>query len=111
VRKGGFISLRGPAGGGVVVTRRLLWPGGDLVINADASDGEMQFRVSDGHRTPISAFDHEDCAPFTADSTAHTVRWSGRSLDELAGRAIRLEIAFRDADLYTIRASGGDGAE
>lgn len=105
VRKGGFVSLRGPEGGGVVVTRQIVWPGGDLVINADASDGEIEFRVSDGHRKPVSGYDYDDCTPFRSDSTAHTVRWGGRSLDDLAGRVVRLEIALREANLYSFHAT------
>jgi hypothetical protein len=106
VRRGGLVSLRGPRGGGVVVTRQLRWPGGDLVINADATAGEMCFRVSDSHRRPIAGYDYDGCATFAADSVAHTVRWGERSLDALAGEVIRLEIALRDADLYTVRAGG-----
>ena len=30
IRKEGFVSLRGPRHGGVICTRRILWPGGNL---------------------------------------------------------------------------------
>ena len=55
IRKGGFISLRGPQGGGVVCTRQLRWPGGALIVNADASQGELKIRVSDELRRPVFA--------------------------------------------------------
>ncbi len=105
IRTGGFVSLRGPDGGGVVVTRQILWPGGDLVINADASGGEIEIRVSDPHREPVSGYDYADCTPFSGDSVAHGVTWGERSLAALTGRVIRLEIALRKADLYTVRAA------
>lgn len=106
VRKEGFCSMRGPAGGGVVCTRRLIWPGGDLLINADAASlaGEVQVRVSDAARRPIEGFDYVDTQPFEGDAVAHVVRWGERSLDELRGEELRLEIFLRDADLYSFRA-------
>ena len=83
--------MRGPAGGGVVVTRRLIWPGGDLSINADATDGEIKVRVSDAKRKPIPGYDYDDGKAFTGDSTAHIVKWNGKSLSDLKGKEVRLE--------------------
>ncbi len=107
VRKEGIISLRGPRGGGVVATRTIVWPGGDLVLNADASEGELKVRVSDARRKPIEGFDYPDCVPFSGDSVSHSVNWRGKELDSLKGEVIRLEIFLRDADLYTFRAGAG----
>lgn len=104
VRKEGLISLHGPQGGGVVVTRSLVWPGGDLMLNADASKGELQVRVSDENRKPIAGFDYGDATALTENSVAHSFRWKEKSLHELKGKSIRLEIFLRDADLYTFRA-------
>lgn len=104
IRKEGFISLRGPRGGGVVCTRQLRWPSGDLVVNADATQGLLRVRVSDEHRKPIAGYDHADCQPFRGDQRAHRVSWNDRSIAELTGQVIRLEFYLQDADLYTFRA-------
>lgn len=104
VRKEGFVSLRGPHGGGVVCTRQLIWPGGELVVNADASQGLLRVRVSDRRRRPIEGFDYDACLDFQGDQVAHHVAWNNRKLDELTGQTIRLEFYLRDADLYTFRA-------
>ncbi len=104
VRKEGLISMRGPAGGGVVATRRLIWPGGDLCINAEASEGEVRVRVSDAMRKPLEGFDYEDGETFSDDSVAHRVRWGNRGMAELKGKEVRFEFYLRDADLYTFRA-------
>jgi hypothetical protein len=69
------------AGGGVVATRTLRWPGGDLVLNADTRGGEITVRVSDASRQPIEGFDHTDCVPFRGDDTDRVIRWRGGSLD------------------------------
>lgn len=104
LRKEGFVSLRGMRGGGVVATRTLVWPGGGLVVNADASKGELKVRVSDERRKVIPGFDYTDGETFTGDSTAHEVKWRGASLDSLRGKVLRFEFQLREADLYTFRA-------
>ncbi len=104
IRKQGFVSLRGPAGGGVACTRAIKWPGGKLVVNAKAVGGELTVRVSDSHRKPLSGFDHSDCQPFTADSTAHEIRWNDSTMEQLKGQTIRLEFYLQDADLFTFQA-------
>ena len=104
LRKEGFVSQHGPKSGGVVCTRALRWPGGALLVNADAHAGEMKVRVSDELRKPIAGFDYDDAPPFTGDSVAHEVKWNGKSLDEMKGKVIRLEFQLKDADLYTFRA-------
>ena len=85
----------------MVCTRAIRWPGGALLVNADAHAGEMQVRVSDELRKPIEGFNYDDMPAFTGDSVAHEVKWNGKSLDELKGQVIRLEFLLRDADLYT----------
>ena len=106
VRKERFVSLRGPQDGGVVATRRIQWPGGDLVINADASQGELRVRVSDELRKGIPGFEYADGDTFTGDGVNHVVRWRNKSMDSLRGRNIRLEFFLKKADLFTFRASG-----
>lgn len=105
LRKEGFVSLHAPRGGGVVCTRVLRWPGGKLLVNVAAAEGEMTVRVSGVDRQPVDGFNHTDCQPFTGDSTAAEVSWKSHSLDELTGQPIRLEFYLRDADLYSFRAA------
>jgi hypothetical protein len=109
IRKEGFVSIRGPRNGGVVCTRVLIWPGGDLQINANATQGELKVRVSSPLRRPLAGFDYEDGEAFTGDAIRHTVRWHGRSLNELAGETIRLEFYLDDADLFSFVAAPPEG--
>jgi len=104
IRKEGFYSLRGPARGGVVATRSLLWPGGPLLVNADASSGELKARITDELRRPIEGFEYEACEPFLGDAVRHELRWNGRSLHDLAGRTIRIDFHLHDADLFAFAA-------
>lgn len=99
-----LISLRGPRGGGVIITRQIKWPGGKLFVNAAAADGELKVRVSDANRKVLPGFDYADCVPLTADSLSHEVQWQQPTIQSLAGQTIRLEFYLRDADLFTFRA-------
>jgi hypothetical protein len=106
LRKEGFISMRGPKSGGVITTRKIQWPGGSLLVNADAQNGELKVRVTDDKRKVLPGFGYEDCDIFTKDHTAHEMTWKGKSLESLAGQTIRFEFFLRDADLYTFRSTG-----
>ena len=75
LRKEGFISQHGPKTGGVVCTRAIRWPGGALLVNADAHAGEMKVRVSDELRKPVEGFNYDDMPAFNGDSVAHEVKW------------------------------------
>jgi hypothetical protein len=106
LRKEGFISMRGPANGGVLCTRKLVWPGGKLVVNADAHEGELRVRVSDERRKVLPGFDYADCETFHGNDVAHEMSWKEASTESLAGKVIRLEIFLKNADIYTLRATG-----
>ena len=105
LRKDGFVSMRGPENGGVIVTRRLRWPGGRLMINVNASGGELRVRVTDDHRKVVPGLGYDDCVPIRGDSVGHEVKWTKRSLDELKGESLRLEFQLARADLYSFRAT------
>jgi hypothetical protein len=105
LRKEGFLSMQGPPGGGVLCTRKILWPGGKLVVNAAAREGELRVRISDEKRKVVPGFDYAECVPFQGDSVAHEVSWREGSLDSLQGKVIRLEIFLKNAEIYTFRAA------
>ena len=105
-KKERLIGLRGPQnGGGVVVTRLMKWPGGDLLVNAAGAgdSAKLSVRVSDAIRDPFQGFDHADCTPFPGDAVRHKVTWKGdRSMNEFKGKVVRLEIFLQNADLFTL---------
>lgn len=103
-KKERLISLRGPQGGGVVITRKIKWQGEKLFLNADAHRGELKVRISDAKRKVLDGFDYDDCIPFKSDHIQHEVRWKKNSINSLKGQIIRLEFFLQDADLFTFRA-------
>ena len=45
-------------------------------------------------------------ADIHGNSVAHEVSWKQSAIESLKGKAIRLEIFLKDADIYTFRATG-----
>jgi len=105
-RKEGFVSIRADSHGkeSYVVTRPILWPGGELVVNADASNGYVKVAVTDARRRLYEGFAYEDCVSFSGDAVRHTIGWKGAGIDSLKGQLVRLEFAFKHADLFAFLA-------
>ena len=105
-KKERLIGLHGPQnGGGVVVTRLITWPGGDLFVNATSTGDapQLSVRVSDAIRDPFEGFDHADCVSFPGDAVRHKVTWKGnKSMTAFEGKVVRLEIYLQNADLFTL---------
>ena len=105
-RKEGLISMRGPTDGGIICTRQIRWPGGKLMVNVDAREGEFRVRVVDEKRKPIPGFGYDDFGTFKGNSVNQEIKWKGGSIESLKGRVIRLEFFLKDADIFTFRATG-----
>jgi hypothetical protein len=107
---------------GRLVTKPMLWPGGDLILNCEgrypeghpsAGGGSIAVEVWDDNNRPVESFAGEHRARYDKASPDYAagvpsespVRWPGNhSLQELAGRRIRLAFLLRDARLYSFRA-------
>ena len=108
---------------GQLVTKTMTWPGGDLLINASTTrnidgypldgGGAMSITLLDGDGNSVDGFSGEDRAIFDGNIPTRlavdpaTIRWPGdRSLNDLAGRSIKLVFHMRDSHLYSFRSSG-----
>ncbi len=103
-----MMSLRGPKGGGVVATRTLLWPGGDLWLNlADvpgAKEPKATVRISDSKRKVFEGFDHgqSEVVFKKSNPTRAMVKWkTGKKLADLPDQPIRIEIFLQEMDLFS----------
>ena len=96
-----------------IITREKIWNGGTLHVNLVAQHATVAVYISDeselvssnvlGIARPLPGYTHEDCVPFTGDSTDFCpVYKSGKTLDELIGKTIVFEIRFTDGTLYSI---------
>ena len=105
-RKEGFVSIRADAAGkrSYVVTRPLLWTGGDLLVNADGQHGYVSVRVTDVTWRDVEGYGYDQAEPFAGDAVRHRVRWGSRSLQDLSGQFIRLEFQLVNGDLFAFAA-------
>lgn len=105
IRRDGFVSLSAPMSGGEAVTKLLRFQGKHLVINfATSAAGAIRFELQDAAGKPLPGFSLDDCDDVYGDSTARIVRWTGGDdLSRLAGTPVRLRIALKDADLFTLQ--------
>jgi len=112
-RKEGFVSIQSDTHGqeSYVITRPILWPGGELVINADAWRGYVKVAVTDLRRKLYEGFTYDDSVPFSGDAVRHTMKWKNAHMDTLKGKLVRLEFALKHADLFAFLAQAGSSAD
>ena len=83
-RRHGFVSLDAGPESGRLMTRPLVVHGGRLVLNADASRGELKVALLEPSGQPLPHFQLEDCEPLRRDATQHRLRWrSGQAMIEM----------------------------
>lgn len=104
-RSDGFVSVHAPASGGELLTRPLVFKGRELVINhATAAAGSIRVEIQDADGKPFPGFALADSAEITGDQIEQVVSWkNGADVNSLAGRAVRLRFALKDADVYSMR--------
>lgn len=111
LRKDGFVCLAAEGETpGTLMTRELLWQGGELQVNLRAARATLAVYVNDdpndilGFCKPLSGYGHEDCEPFSGDDTDWTPRWrDDRGLKELTGRTLALELRLEQGEVYALR--------
>ena len=66
--------------------------------------GSIRVELQDSDGKPIPGFTLADCPEIYGDEIERVVSWrGGADVGALAGRAVRLCFALKDADLYAIR--------
>jgi hypothetical protein len=105
LRIDGFVSANAPFSGGELITRPLTFDGGELVVNYSSSvAGSVRTEVQDAEGRPIDGHALSESIAVYGDETERVVAWSGGSdVSRLAGKTVRVRLAMKDADLYSIR--------
>jgi hypothetical protein len=108
LRKDGFASLDGSRERpGYLLTRPFKTPSDRLLINARCRPGgSIRVGVLDIDRNPFESRTPELCEPFTGDSTAHEITWSGSNQITNPGKWRQLVFLIRDAELFSFRCVG-----
>ena len=106
IRLDGFVSLDADAEQGRLITKKLLFSGKRLEVNA-AVRGSLRVAVLDGEGHALPGFGERDCVPLSGDSVRHEVRWNGGDdLHRLTGRPTRLSFHLQDAEFYAFQFVG-----
>ena len=105
LRLDGFASVHAPYEGGRMLTKPLVFSGSRVENNyATSAAGGIRMAIQGASGEPIPGFTLDECVENIGDEIKRVVRWRGGSdLSKLAGRPIRLELAMKDADLFSIR--------
>ena len=117
LRPDGFMYLESRSGAASLLTKGFELTDGNLALNVEAPIGEVRAQVHvqtdavPGDPPPVQqvaeGFSAEECRPFTGDSLRWSPTWSsGRTLDELIGRTVRVEILFERARVYSLEVGG-----
>ena len=105
LRVDGFISIHAPYGGGELITKPFKFSGDHLELNFSTSAaGYLRVEIQDENGVPLAGYALAECPEMIGDDVARRITWSGGdNVSKLAGKAVRLRIAMKDADLYSLR--------
>ncbi len=119
-----FVSMRaGAAKPEVLITKPVVFDGGQLQLNVDASHGSVRVAIASPEgqmatlsggvtipvyaphlATPLEGYSFDDCEPILANDIDHPVEFkSGKGLEELSGKPVLLIFEMKDADLFGFR--------
>jgi hypothetical protein len=104
-RVDGFVSVRGGAEGGELITPPIVFDGVALVVNFTTGDGgTIGVEVQDDAGKPLPGFELAACKTLQGDEVQQRVAWNGGAdLSQLAGKPVRLRFALKNADLYSLQ--------
>jgi hypothetical protein len=89
---------------GTLVTKPLRLGSERLVLNADASSGQIRVGLLDEDGHSIEGYQAVNCDPITVDAASAEITWPGRSLKFLRGRTVCLKFELRNAKLFALSA-------
>jgi len=107
LRVDGFVSADAGYWGGTLITKPLVFSGDCLELNVDTgAGGSLLVEVQDFQGKPIPGFTQEDAQPVRGNYIVKQITWKEKnSVDELAGKLIKLKFIMRDTKLYAFQFS------
>lgn len=104
-RTDGFVSLRGGADGGTLITKPLKFDGKQLKLNYAAREGgSIRVELQSANGGLFKTFTLADCKPLTGDSIEQTVNWRQVAIpDTISNKAVRIRFEVTNADLFSFR--------
>ena len=105
LRLDGFASVRAGYSGGEMITKTFTFEGDKLNINFSTSAaGEIKIEIQDENGEVIPGFGIENCEAIIGNEINKNVSWENdKDLSFVNGKAIRLRIVMKDADLFSFK--------
>ena len=105
LRLDGFASLHAPYSGGTMVTKPFTFDGKKLAINySTSSRGSIQMQFETPQGEVIKGFELKHCHEFIGNEIErHVTFHDSDDLSKLSGKAVRLRVVMKDADLYSMQ--------
>ena len=90
------------AAAGTMTTKKFVFIGDTLEVNANAAGGSIVAEALDAKGKAIEGFSKTDCTAITTDSVRHVLKWKGQKDSHLIqARPIRLRFHMKKAKLYS----------
>lgn len=106
IRIDGFTSLHAGVPGGEMLSKPVKLDGSALALNiATSAAGGARIAICDESGRALAGFSLEECEDIYGDDIERIVRWNGSpDLTRFEGKQVRLRIALKDADIFSISA-------
>jgi len=109
LRRDGFASLEAGAQPAALTTRKLIFHGRRLFVNAAAKNGELSAEILDAEGKVVAPFSRRNSLPVHTDSTLTPLQWKGaRDLAAVSGKPVKIRFWLRNAALYSFWVSPGE---
>jgi hypothetical protein len=76
--------------------------GGELHINADASEGQLTAELVDRTGTVVPGFERDACLAFDGDSLDHVIRWRDHAPGDRPGQSCGVRLGLRNAEIFSL---------
>ncbi|WP_127580344.1 hypothetical protein [Paenibacillus koleovorans] len=111
MRQDGFVYLEAGGGEGIVRTRPIYLRDGEVTVNVQSEGGRARAQIIDFTESAdpqkgevLKGYSLDESIPFTSDSTSWEPQWKdGKSLRDLVGRTIMIELHLVNSRLYALR--------
>ena len=107
IRKDGFTALEGFGESSRLVTKPLIYEGGESDVNVNALGGTLSFEIQDRFGEAIEGFRFDDCIPISGkDSIGEALLFKEHRMEELRDRQIRFAFRLDNVLLYSMTFDG-----
>ncbi len=98
-----FVSIEPVEHRGSLTTKPFVVEGERLVLNVDASGGELRVEVLEEEGEAIPGYDASSSNPISTDELRMDAKWRGGSFADLQGRRVRLRFHLTNAKLFAFQ--------